>query len=153
MKPTDSIGLWAKLERAGMIPELQKAMSEIVKRIVCDPLEHYLADLVLTRCGTRPIFFEQGMSIVMIASAEAREVFRARLVECGAFLEAMRLASIMGCPLLRAEVVALGNNHMTSFEIEEVKKFLACVAATEGIQLLDLRRIWKQFGVDQVSIG
>src|SRR3990172_8985636 len=102
----DPDGLWAQLERANMIPEMRMAMAEIVRRILRDPrADPLVVDLVLRRCGTRPIFFELGMSVVMIATPEVREAFRARLVECGAFPQAIRLGGMITRPLSRDEVV------------------------------------------------
>ncbi|OGZ05983.1 MAG: hypothetical protein A3C93_05820 [Candidatus Lloydbacteria bacterium RIFCSPHIGHO2_02_FULL_54_17] len=142
--------LWARFKDADTTRALHVWGWELVKKINLDlsaPVE--FVDLVLAKCSARPIVLSgQGFSIVMLATPEAREAFRARLVECGMFLEAMRLAEMMKRPLSRDEVVALGRQHLESLDSLEVEQFLVCALRTDGMQELDLRRISKQFGVE-----
>jgi hypothetical protein len=146
----DLCDLWIRLKDADTTYALRISVWPLVKQIYKEQfVPAAFIDLVLAKCSVRPLILsEPGLRIVMIASEEARETFRARLVECGMFLEAMRLASIMERSLSRAEVVALGNYHLKSIDISEVEKFIICAMHTEGMQPLDLRRIYKQFGVE-----
>ncbi len=147
--------LWARFKDADTTRALHVWGWELTKKI---NLTHGVAvefvDLVLAKCAARPLVLSgQGFSVVMLATPEAREAFRARLVECGMFLEAMRLAEMMKRPLSRDEVVALGRQHMESLDSFEIEQFIVCALRTDGMQELDLRRIYKQFGVEVEHIA
>lgn len=139
--------MWFRFGASVTINERRTAIAELVKEAVKNPLETAEIDKILFECAARPVLFEHGMSVAMFASYEMREAFRKKLVECGAILQAMRLAALMERPLSRDEIVTLGNRHIPHVQFltrEEVTMFIAYAERTIGIRDLDLRRLRKQ---------
>lgn len=148
-------GVWGQFAEATTIHPLRIWGWEVVKAIhKHHSSDRAFVDLVLLKCAVRPrMLSEHGMTIVMHASPEARDVFRARLVKSGMFLEAMRLSEMMRCPLTRAEVVALGHTHTKNPDSRDIERFIVYAMRTEGMQELDLRRIYKQFEVEVAHVA
>lgn len=103
-------------------------------------------DLALLKCMSRPSYFELGMSVAGLASGRVCMKFREQLVRVGAFLLAMRLAKLVGQPLSREEMVALGNNHAGGLIREDVEKFIDYATASRVMFPLDIRRLKRQLG-------
>ncbi len=129
----------------------KKVMWGIVELVLKHSKEHPLIDSTLEYCGSRPIFFEPGMTLVMLAGKAAQEKFRKHLVHAGAFRQAMHLAQMMDCPLTQSEIVLLGNAQQGGLNNEETKKFLEYAAEIDGIKSptgassLTLGRLRRQF--------
>lgn len=153
--PYDVRSIWSRVKDEERIHPLDIWGWNLVRRIANDnTISIDFFDLVLAKCSVRPLVLaEQGLTIAMIASLSAREKFRARLVACGMYLEAMRLAEMMKRRLSRDEVVVLGNNHLKNLDLFEAEKFVAYASVTEGMELLDTLRIQKQFRIEVVHIN
>jgi len=145
--PASIAGDWRRFKSATKIPELNTAMGSIIRKLLHDPSSSTeTIDAALFECAVRPVLFDRGMSIVMSASPYVRDVFRRRLVECGALVQAMCLAKLTRQPLSRDEIVTLGHQHVDADVIArgEAEEFFHCAEKTEGITELDLRRLHKQ---------
>lgn len=141
---TNIRGCWSLWSAEEKLPERREIMLAIVKEIMLGRVQSDDIDRAVYECAVHPALFEQGMSIVMLASDYVRDAFRARLVECGALMQAMRLVTFMDRPLSRDEIVTLGNYHRGGLVHAEVAQFLLYAEKTEGITPLDLRRLRKQ---------